>query len=272
MALSTSDKQYYESPERWGEHYSSNLQQIIDNIQLLADDDSYFKKAKRFRMSIIGKQCMKELKLGVQQDKRIISFELGPEKTFPFPRFMTIWHRISYVNECGKIQEVDINNKGSVSELLQDEKTRILYDEVGNVLEGDTDNYEEGMCLEFITCENNKLFKNPEPKKYWAREITTARYFEFSDDLVGKEIVIEYLSAGLESTDDSKIIIHQALVETVSNYIKWKLLEGKRNVPNSEVMYYYQLYLKEKKKSRKFLSQRITIDQILKSVSIRYNG
>lgn len=272
--MTTSDQQYYDNKDNWGESQFTTLEQVIDNIILLSDDDSYFKKIKRFRASIIGKQALMNFNLDIKQKPKAISFALGPNRTFPFPRYMENWNRISFVGECGKLQVIDVNNSPLVVEYLQDENYELLYDENGNVLNGQDKIYQKGNCIKFITCENGKLVLNPNPKpeEYWVKEVSESNYFLFSDDLVDKEIVIEFTSSALESLDDCDVKVHNRMADTLSYYIKWKLLESKRNTPTSEVAYNRDMYKLEKKKTRRFLSKKITIDQILESVSLRYNN
>ena len=272
MGVATSDKNYLENQELWGENQFTTLKDIIDQIQLLADDDSYFKKLKRFRMSILGKICIKELQVDLKQEKKAVSFELNSGKTFPYPRYMFNWFRISFVTDGGTLQEIDVNNKGVVAEYLQDDDFELLYDISGNILQGDVTDYPEGISIKRTCDEENKVLSNQKPKVYWVKDVHKHRYFEFSEDLVEKEIVIEFISAGLESLKDSEIKVHQIMEPIVTNYIKWKALEGKRNVPGRDAMYFYELYKKAKKRARRHLDDKISIDQILEAVSLRYNG
>ena len=55
-------------------------------------------------------------------------------------------------------------------------------------------------------------------------------------------------------------------------YIQYNLLMGKRNVPDSTWIRYKALYKEEKKRSERLLGSKITIERILKSVSLRYNN
>ncbi|WP_439132505.1 hypothetical protein [Polaribacter sp.] len=269
MAVSTSDQEYYENPELWGENAFTTLESVIDNIILLSDDDSYFKKAKRFRMSLIGKKALKEFNLDIKQRNKAISFEIAPHKTFPYPRYMINWHKASFITDCGKLQVIDVNNNSYINETLQDEDWKLLYDENGNILEGDINDVQFGNCIKYVTCENGQLSIAEEKEKYWVKDVKSANYFEFSDDLVEKEIVLEYISCGLDSLKDSEIKVHTLMEETLSYYIKWKLLESKRNTPKQDLIYNRDMFKLEKKKSQRHLGNKITVEQILKSMMLR---
>lgn len=275
MSVATSDQEYYQNPELFGENMFTTLESVIDNIILLSDDDSYFKKAKRFRMSLIGKQGLKDFNLDIKQKDKAISFELGPNKTFPFPRYMVNWFKASYVNENQELQVIDVNNRTYINESLQDENLELLYDQNGDILEGDNNDIPYGNCIKYVTLEDGSLYipkEDVQSKNYWIKEVKSANYFEFSDDLVGKEIVLEFVASGLESLKDCDIKVHNLMSETLSYYIKYKLLESKRNTPKSDLMYNRDMYKLEKKKSKRHLSKKITVEQILKSVGLRYSN
>jgi hypothetical protein len=272
MAISTTDQQYYENPEFWGEAQYVTLESILDNIILLSSDDSYLKKAKRFRMSIIAKQGLKRFALDIKQEKRIISMALGPNKTIAYPRFMNNWSVISYVNEDGYLEVIDVNTKVPAEEYLQEVDYELLYDVEGKVLQGADKDYSLATSLKYVLCEDGRLYKSDEMEKIWVKDVKKGSYFEFSESLIEKEIVIEFQTNGLNELNDCDIKVHNVLEDALSYYIKWKIMENQRNVPSKDVKDNWNLYKLEKKKAARYLSQKISINQILKSVSLRYNN
>lgn len=274
-STATTDQQYYENSEFWGKDACVTLENIIDNIKAKAGDDSYFKKMDRFRASIIGKQGLKKLKVDLKPENKAISIQLSPSKIFPFPRYMTNWSRISVLNKCGNIEPLNINNKGTVRDYLQDHEWELLYDETGTVLVGNCFNPEEGDCCLKVQCkelENDcgcgeSVFANS-----WVKENKAGSYFEFSDDLVDELIVIEFQCAGLDKIENCDILVHDNLELTLEYYIKWQYLEGDKNVPASRIGYFYEMYKKEKNRSKALMGDKISINQILKSVSLRYRN
>lgn len=271
MAASTTDKEYYENPEFWGEAQYITLESILDNIILLSNDDSYLKKVKRFRMSIIAKQGLKRFSLDIKQEKRIMSMTLGPDKTIPYPRLMSNWSAVSFVNDDGDLELLDVNTKSPVEEFLQANDYQVLFDNEGNVLEGKNKDYTEATSLKYVICEDGKLYKADKEETMWVKDVKNAHYFEFADSLVDKEIVIEYQTNGLDKLNDCDIKVHHVLEDALSYYIKWKVMENQRNVPIRDVMNNRDMYKLEKRKAARYLSPKISINQILKSVSKRYN-
>ncbi len=271
MATATSDQQYYEDKNSWGEEQFVTLKDILDTILITADDDSYFKDSKRFRASIFGKLGIKRLNVDVKAQKKAITIQLPPTKIFPFPRYMMNWSRISVLNECKMLSPLLINNNSNIQDYLQDDNWELLYDEEGNVLRGSDFNAEVGHCKIKIcrdiperTCKDTK-FDNS-----WVKEHRDESYFSFSDELVDELIVIEFTTTGLDSILDCDIKVHTHLEQALTYFIKWQLLEGKRNVPKSEVLYFKELFRIEKNRAKPLLGSKITIEQMLKAISLRY--
>lgn len=270
------DEAYYENPERWGEDQFITLRDIIDNIIMTADADSYFKHCERHSASIFGKQGIKRLRVGLNPKKRAIAWQLSPSLTIPFPRYMTNWARISVINDCGKLTTLNINNNPTTHDYLQDSDWELLYDADGYVLRGADFNTETGCtCLEFDceqieqACEENKeaCFL-----KSWVKPNNEGSYFEFSPDLFDRIIVIEFTSSGFESMDDCDIKVHVDLELTVENWIRFNLLKGKRNTPKDEWVQYWNAFKLEKRLAKALLSSKISIEGILNAISLKYKS
>ncbi len=287
MAKAIHDQDYYENKEHWGENQFVSLESIINNIRITADDDSYFKHVKNFRASIFGKLAIKKLNVDVKSDDKAISIQLHPSRIFPFPRYMTNWYRVGVINSCDKLTVLNINNNPVTHDYLQDHEWELLYDDEGNVLRGADFDAQKGECCcitvdccvetcdcsncSDCSCESCTNCQNGEFKNSWVKENTAGSYFEFSDDLVDEIIVIEFQEAGLESLEDCDIRVHNNLEDTVTKFIQWNLLMGKRNIPQQQVDYYEDLFKKARKRSENLLAPKITIDQMLKSISLRYS-
>ena len=288
MAKAIHDQDYYENKEHWGENQFVTLESIINNLRITARDDSYFKHVDKFVASIFGKEIIKELNVDVKSKDRAISIQLHPSRIFPFPRYMTNWSRIGVINSCDKLTVLNINKNPVTHDYLQDHEWELLYDDEGNVLRGADFDAQKGECCRCLivdcwvqtcncsncsdcSCESCTNCQNGEFKNSWVKENTVGSYFEFSDDLVDEIIVIEFQSADLDAIDNCDIKVHHYLEKTVKRGIQKELLMGKRNIPQTQVDYYEGLYKKEKKRSENLLAKKITIDQMLKSIDLRYS-
>lgn len=272
------DIEYYEDPLEWGKDQFISLESIIQNIRLTADDDSYFKHLQKFSAIIHGKQILKDLKLGLDTQKRAISIQVPPSLVFPYPKGMTDWNRVSLlkvVDDCRTLYTLNINNRPAIKDYLQDHNAELLYDNDGNVLEGKTFDAVSGDCNMAkvlpcgVICEDDSEEKDY--SKSWVKADRMGGYFQFSDDLEDEPIVIEFIASGIEGLDACDVKVHKELEMTVTNGIKWKVTEGKRNIGLSQPTYFYQQYKKAKEKARDLLADKITLDQIVAAVNLRYN-
>ena len=272
--LYENDQAYYENEDQWGNSQYITLQNIIDNLILTADDDSYFKHASPTKCSIHGKRGIKRLKTDIVSESRAIRIQLKPTLIFPFPRFMTDWVRVSVINECNQLQPLNINESPTIHDYLQDNNWELLYDADGRVLRGHDLDYQTGVCCLPIVCEDNPNIKTcPDNtfKDSWVKANKAGGYFEFSPELEDKLIVIEFMSNGLDDLDDCDILVHNDLEMTLTRWIEWQLIMSKKNVAQSKIDYYHTLYKKEKTRSNA-LSLKLTLEEIVKSVGIRYSN
>ncbi|MFK5981444.1 MAG: hypothetical protein QM499_00905 [Flavobacteriaceae bacterium] len=277
MAITTpiydpnSDQYYYENKEQWGNSMHITLENVIDNIIATKGNDSYFKHISRPAASIFGKQGMKRLNVDLINKDKAIAIQLSPNRTFPYPRYMTNWRRVSVLNKCEKLTVLNINNRPEIRDYLQDNEWGLLYDSDGNVLEASSFNAEVGECYQYECVQIIDDCTDDKFKNSWVKDNKKGSYFEFSEELVDEIIVIEFETAGLEGIADCDVKIPNILELTIENWIRCQLLKGKRNIPNSEWKTYYELYKLEKARARPHLANKITFQQILKSISLRYN-
>jgi hypothetical protein len=271
-----SDKDYFDDSSLWGTAQFMTMEQIIDNIMLLADDDSYFKHAQRFKLSILGKQCLKRMNIDLKLSDKAMSFQLPANRIFPYPKYMTNWHRVSVYNKCKKISPLKINNHPAIEDYLQDNEFALLYDVNENVLRGNNFDAQKGhCCIEIDPCwqlESRCGCTEEDFSASWVKANDKEGYFEFSNDLVERPIIVEYRTSGIENIADCDLKVHTDLELTISNWIKWQFLLGKRNVPRADADYYRQLYKIEKERSRSLLSSKISIEEIINIVAFRYQN
>lgn len=266
--FSTTDQQYHENYEFWGEHRFISLENIIDNIKLTSGQDSYFKKMPTHAASIFGKQYVKRSNLYINPKNKAVSFQLGPSLSFPLPRFMMNWHRISMVTENKELLPISIENNPITKDYLQDKNHKLLYDNNGEILRGNDRNYLYKRYNELVFCIDESLIK--EKTDYWVKEDKELNKFIFSKSLYDKEIVIEYKSTGLNELSDCDILIYDELELAITYWIQWNIIKSDKNVPLSRIEYYRNLYKIEKRNAKRLLGDKISINQILDSISLKY--
>jgi hypothetical protein len=274
MITTNNDQEYYDDETKWGEARFVTLKNIIDNINILSEDDSYFKNTSSYVLEIYGKLAIKEFNVDILSKNKAISFTVPPNLTFPFPRYMTEWYRASVLNECGTLTVLKINNSATIHDYLQDNEAELLYDSDGDILEAESFNAEIGHCKIEVECE---LRETPcsDTYKYedsFVKENLEGNYFEFSGDLEDKEVVIEFVTAGLDETKACDIKIHHNMERAIEFYIKFNALQGQRNIPMNVVEFHRREKKKYFKRAQRLLGQKITSNEIVQIAGTRYSG
>lgn len=277
MALATTDEEYYENPEHFGEGQDITLENVIDNILVPAGDDSIFKKEQRSSALIHGKMWLKKFHLTIKPEKKAIAIDVGPSRTFPFPRYMSNWHNVFVIDKCDRLRELNVNSTPAIQDYLQYDDFNLVFDNDGNVLEGSEILLDTKKC-EFKICRDNPCYtetcKDPEPMdaydNSWVRENRSGKYFEFSNDLIEKSVVIVFSTFGLDKIAGCDIKIPNVAEEAITRWIQWRLIEDQHNMPAWRIAYYHGLYKVERDKVATHLSDKITVNQILNSMTLRY--
>ncbi len=268
--MATTDQQYHEDPTLWGEAQYMTLKDIIDNMLLARSNDSYFKHAQRHECSIHGKRGIKKLKIDIKHENRAVMVQISPTLIWPFPRFMTNWMRVSVIDKCDNLHPLDVNSTPTIADYLQDNNYELMFDNDGRVIQGSDKNYEVGYCCLPIECvEIGVTCPDDTFKDSWVKSNQAEGYFEFSEDIEGETIVIEFQSAGLGGLQDSEVLVHHNLEMTITRWIEWQLLMGMKNIAKTTKDEYYSQYKLEKTRSKALMGGKLTLQQIVKSVGLR---
>ena len=264
------DEQYYQNKKEWGSSQFVTLENIIDNIKLKSGEDSFFKKMDTHYATILAKQGLYKFGQYIPKKNEAITIDVSPTKIFPFPRYMNNWHRVSVVNSCKNLVPLNINNNPSVKNYLQSHDYKLLFDHNGAVLEGSELSFKNGgSCYEIQDCNKPCIDKNNYSGS-WIKDNISEGYFSFSDDLVGKSVVIEYSGSSLDNISNCNLKIHKNLELTIEYWIKWNFLEGNKNVSQRQVSYFFNRYKLEYNQSKNLLSEKITLIDILTETSKRF--
>jgi len=82
-------------------------------------------------------------------------------------------------------------------------------------------------------------------------------------------ILLEYISDGVTDLPEAKIKVHKFAYEAIDNYIYWKLIERRRNVPFNESIRAEKEYKKSKLKARRRLNT-LREDEIMQIIKGQY--
>lgn len=238
---------YYEDSEQWGNHQYVTIKDIVNNFMFSQEDDSFVANVDRNRVVYHAKRVVQELYFDVLNEVISIEFDLNPTLIIPLPHDYVSYVRISWVDDKGKLHPLAIDESSNLAQAyLQDDKFEYLFDNKGDILQGshiqDTDGSvapridNEGLTFPLqitpnFNSDRSKIFKNGSYRIDKERGI-----MQFSSKAEGRTIVLDYISDGLFQRDDADIRIHKFAEQAAYNYLFWKLIQFRRNVPANRIM------------------------------------
>ena len=236
--------QYYNDKDSHGNYQYISLKDVIDNMLIESqDDDSFLKNVKRSKIIRHAKQAIREVTRQAANDVIAIEVTVPTSLSWPMPQDYVNYARVSVVvqdhgTNSLRLQPLDVNHKiNKAIGYLQDDDWEIIFDEDGLIITSDASNgyakpYKKyGMATGYQPNQNGANLSaygefTPDDRK---------GTFLFSSDLSDKEVVIEYVSDGLQAgLLEEEITIHKYLQNTVENWIYFSCIERKRNVPQNE--------------------------------------
>lgn len=236
-------EQYYGDEANWGGYQFITMSDLMDDLMLeTTDPDSYLVNIPRHKI-------LKTLKDGIRftnrHTRRIVhAIEVTVPDTgwMPLPQNYVDWLRLSVVDQDLRLQPLNINNSiNTAVGYLQDHEGEILFDNDGGILEADSSNvyatpykkyqFTDSLRGGFHTLDTSKLSRFGEFKI--DEQVGT---IAFSSNLINREIVMEYISDGvdLEEINESEIQIHKDLRDVIYEYTYSHCIATRRNVPYNE--------------------------------------
>ena len=234
--------QYYSDVDNYGNYQYVKLKDVIDEVLLeTQDDDSLIKNTKRSKIIKAAFRGVRELTRNVANDVKAFEITVPDYLYWPLPQNYVNWVRISVVIHEGstfRLYPLDINyNINTAIGYLQDHEGKLLFDNDGNILQAESSNalahpyktYTVPGCYN-PTKDTSKL------SKYGEFTIDERRgIIVFSSNLMDKEVVIEYVSDGLDETlTESEITIHKHIREALYDFIIQDCVATKRNVSRAD--------------------------------------
>lgn len=242
-------EQYYENESLHGGYQYESLKNIIDVMMVRAtDDDDLLKNTKRSRMLLHAKEGIQKLSQDTANDVLAIELTVPESGYLILPQDYVNWVRVSVVEvdqDTGgyHLMPLDINRNISVARgYLQDHNGEILFDDDGYILEADASNAYARPYRRYCFSQS---FYGKQPELDTSRLSRHGMFniderggrITFSSNLAEKEVVIEYVSDGLQGQlSESQVTIHKHCVEALKNWIYYACIETKRNVPQSRIV------------------------------------
>lgn len=248
---------YYEDPnENWGGYQYVTIKDIVNRFMLtyVGDDRILPSSTKRYQVIYHAKRALQELNYDVLKEIKAMELELGDTLQIILPSDYVNYVRISFVDQNGMFHPL-IENKDTTiitAPYLQDNQFNILFDQNGYPLEGQslTDINSRSANLGNVSqytacsggCGDSSCMSNGCGGPNYGLDTSKSNkngtfnidkklgVIQFSSEIKYSTIVLEYISDGLESNDESEIEVHKLAEACLINYIAWQMLHTKYNV------------------------------------------
>ena len=253
---------YYEdSNENWGGYQYVTIKDVVNRFMLtyVGDDRILPSSTKRYQVIYHAKRALQELNYDALKEVKAMELELGDTLQIILPGDYVNYVRISYVDQNGRFHPLIENRDTAIitAPYLQDNQFNILFDENGYPVEGQslTDinsrSTDLGNVNQYTACgggcgdsscistgcggpnyggANYGLDTSKANKNGTFNIDKKLGVIQFSSEIKYSTIVLEYISDGLESNDESKIEVHKLAEACLINYIAWQMLHTKYNV------------------------------------------
>ncbi|OUU23389.1 MAG: hypothetical protein CBB97_13560 [Candidatus Endolissoclinum sp. TMED37] len=284
-----SNFKYYENDglgqgdENWGSYQYVTLADIVNNFMLMyVGNHELINNIDRYKVLFHAKRAIQELNYDAMREVKVLQQSLDDRIRLVLPSDYVNYVRIS-MYEDGSLRPLVENMQINYSRsYLQDHEAKILFDQNGDILEGTSEvDYKRIKGLDKSMYLGEGLMNGCEgycDDGHWYFErVIGARYglntetaninptfridkrtgvINFSSEMSGKEVVIEYISDGLEMGNDSEVVVNKLAEEFIYAYTKYMILSTKLGVQE------YIVRRAQKEKSAMYRNAKLRMSNI----------
>lgn len=271
--------------ENWGSYQYVSLYDIVNNFMLMySGNHSLVNNEERYKILFHAKRGVQELNYDAFKEIKVLQLSVGDNLKYILPSDYVNWVRISLYKD-GVLRPLTENiQTNSAAEYLQDNTGRILFDIDGNILKPEFSDIDYDRITgqtKSIYLNGNSQFNGVAGYNYngdWYFDYSIGTRFglntetanfnptfvidkktgviNFSSDMSNESCVLEYVSDGMESGDDSKITVNKLFEDYIYAHIEYSLLNSKLNVQE------YVVRRAQKRKTALLRNARIRISNI----------
>lgn len=241
------DLEYINDPDLHGNYQYVSLEEVVESmVQDSLDEDSYLKNTPRFK---IIKAALEGIRKLVDTANDVKGFEITVPDNLQVvvPMDFVNWVRVSLVvfdpiTRGFMMHPLNENrNINTAIGYLQDHKGDLLFDHEGNILTADSSSgyghgYKRYKVSDMGPCGQGRYLEPRDVSVYGEFVLDERKgVFLFSSDLMDKEVVIEYVSDGLQEKLKGKgVTVHKGIVKPLEDWIYYTCIRRRRNVPANE--------------------------------------
>jgi hypothetical protein len=251
--------QYYNDQSNWGSYQFVSLHDIVNNFMLMyAGNHSLVNNEDRFKVLFHAKRAIQELNYDAFKEVKVLELSVCDTLRFVLPHDYVNWVRISVYRD-GVLRPMTENIQAiSSNAYLQDNNCNILFDQNGDILQPqhstiDYDRIKGTLKSQYLNPGNQfdgqwgwfvdgswyfdygigrrfGLETETANRNQTFRIDSKAGVINFSSDMSGELCILEYISDGMESGDDSKVAVNKLFEKYVYAYIEYEIINHKVGV------------------------------------------
>jgi hypothetical protein len=279
----------------FGGYRHTSLSDIVSNFIIgYVGDGKLINNASKTDVVFHARRGLQEFSYDILKTVKSQEVELSPSLAIPMPQDYVSYVKLCYIDNSG-IKKIIYPTKLTINPTeapVQDGDYNYIFDNNGQIVSGtpytetqwqafDTDNLTGNLSTEedyYISRDNHlgtdfgrRYGIEPEHQQingYFTINERTGS-FNFSSDLSGKIIVIEYVSDSLGT--DAEMKVHKFAEEALYKHIAFNILSTRRNIPE----YIVQRFRKERRAAMRNAKLRLSkinlaeISQVLRGQSKR---
>jgi len=260
-----SQYEYYDNngnqPEdaNWGSYQFISLEDVVNNyILMYSGNHSLVNNEERYKIIFHAKRAIQELNYDAFKEIKVLELTVADSLRFVLPSDYVNWVRISLYKD-GWLRPLTENIQTLSSRAyLQDNQGNILFDQNGNILEPQYSNIDFDRLKKTkksIYLNQGNAFSGMEGWNYegnWYFDYGINKHFglntetanfnptfnidkkagviNFDSSMAGESCILEYISDGMESGDNSLISVNKLFEKYVYAYITYEILNAKLGV------------------------------------------
>tara|TARA_R110000803_G_scaffold21209_3_gene53597 strand:+ start:1767 stop:2684 length:918 start_codon:yes stop_codon:yes gene_type:complete len=258
-----SEYQYYENAgaaptnENWGSYQYVSLEDIVNNFQLMyTGNHSSVNNEERYKILFHAKRAIQELNYDAFKEIKALELTVYSNLTFVLPSDYVSWVRLSLYKD-GWLRPLNENVQVNSAKAYLQSNTGVLTFNV----DGTVVTTESTLDIERKNGQQNSIYLNKQNAQTETNENNDsneysdysigARYglntdtaninptyridkksgvINFDSTMLNESCVLEYISDGMESGNDSLVTVNKLFEEYIYAAIKYELLNSKFNV------------------------------------------
>ena len=229
-----------------GSYQYTSISDIVRNYMMIfVGPENVVDNTSRNKVRFFAKQAVKELNFDALKSIKAVEREIGSTLKMILPHDYVSYVRMSYITSDGTlVPMIENHSLATVQAYLVDNNNDLTFDGSGEVLYTDGTDINMGGTGGGTDSENCTSYTfgtkasvdpsiiNTGPRFHINR---SAGVIDFDSSVNATNVVLEYISDGMENGDDSKIMVNKFFEKYVYSFITYEILDSKFGIPAVKV-------------------------------------